>query len=169
MDNMAHLKFLTSNSDIQLGRLADLIQVYILAMTAVKTLGRNPVGSTIMIERLQTLLHHTSLPVPPPASPFSHQPNDPEHATSLEALKALANTLVLHVTARRKFSEIGGAKAVSKALKDTHISTERLFLLGRVGFLVSIDRRPAERAAVDKEGLVDSLALVRHGLLLASG
>lgn len=134
--------------------------VYLLALTAVKSLSRNPVGSTIIIDRLRILLHHTALPLPPPASPFSHPPNDAEHPTSLEALRVLANVLVLHDAARRKFAEIGGGKAIVKALKAGHSSTDRLFLLGRVGFLVTMDRREVVRQAVDREGLVESLVLV---------
>lgn len=59
---------------------------------------------------------------------------------------------------------MGGGIAVSKALKDVHPSTERLFLLGRIGFLVTIDRREVVRRIVDDEGLVDSLVLVRCDL-----
>lgn len=55
-------------------------------------------------------------------------------------------------------------KAVSKALRDLHPSTERLFLLGRIGFLVTMpmpaDKGEVVRSCVDKEGLVDSLVLV---------
>lgn len=130
-------------------------------MTAVKCLGRNPVGSTSIIPNLRTILHHSSLPLPPPASPFSHPPNDPEHPSSLEALKVLANALVLHDAAGRIFAEIGGGKAVAKALKDVHVSSERLFLLGRVGFLVTVNRKAVVRQMVDKEGLVGSLVQVR--------
>jgi hypothetical protein len=49
---------------------------------------------------------------------------------------------------------------VAKALKDGHISSERLFLLGRIGFLATVDRREVVRQMVDKEGLVESLATV---------
>lgn len=116
----------------------------------------------MIIERLRILLHHTSLPCPPPASPFSRPPNDPEHPTSLESLKILANVLVLHEAARRRFAEIGGGKAVSKAMKDIHPSSERLFLLSRIGFLVTLENKEVVRGCVDKEHLVDSLVLVSY-------
>lgn len=154
-------KLSTSVIELLIASLADPASVvYLNALVALKCLSRNPTGSTIIIERLRILLHHTSLPLPPPASPFSHSPNDPEHPTSLEALKILANVLVLHDAARRKCGQIGVGKAVSQALRDIHPSTERLFLLGRVGFLVTMDKGEVVRSCVDKEGLVDSLVLV---------
>jgi len=137
-----------------------LISVYLTTLQAVKCLSRNPVGSTPLISGLPTILHHTSLPLPPPASPFSHPPNEPEHATSLEALRIIANTCVLHTAGAKALARAGAGLAVTKALTDVNISNDRLFLLARLGFLATIANPTIVPALVDKEGLVESLVRV---------
>jgi hypothetical protein len=137
-----------------------LTSVYLTTLQAVKCLSRNPVGSTPLILALQTILHHTSLPLPPPASPFSHPPNEPEHATSLEALRIVANACVLHPSAAKALIRAGGGLAFIKALRDVEISNDRLFLLARLGFLATIANPPMVKPLVDKEGLVESLVRV---------
>ncbi|WWC62884.1 uncharacterized protein I303_105482 [Kwoniella dejecticola CBS 10117] len=144
--------------------------VYILALTAVKSLGRNPVGSESLLstEFFPVLLHHSGLPF---ASSFSpdRPPPVPYSAPAREALKILANVLVLHEQGRSLFASSGGAKAVARALagkdakeervvydkEEDHL--ERLFLLGRLGFLVTIERPRAVGVMVDTEGTVESL------------
>jgi hypothetical protein len=87
----------------------------------------------------------------------------------LEALRILANLLVLHAAGRTKFANAGGARIIARALarKNTETPTastgesvDLLFLLGRIGFLVTADRKDAVAIMVDKEGVVDSLLLV---------
>jgi hypothetical protein len=89
----------------------------------------------------------------------------------MEALRILANTLVLHAAGRNRFAKAGGAKAIAKALagKDgdgdyTEIEEEenvdRVFLLARIGFLVTLDRKGAV-GVMEREDVVDSLVYVR--------
>ncbi len=61
--------------------------------------------------------------------------------------------------------------AIARALKGTNAaghtgedvgSPDRLFLLGRIGFLVTLDRPKAVADMVDKEDLMASLVLVSH-------
>jgi hypothetical protein len=125
-----------------------------------KVLGRNPVGSTPIVDGVRIILHHTSLPLPPPASPFSHPPNDPEHPTSLESLTIIANACVLHTAGGRTLADAGGGLAVTKALRDVSISMQRLLLLARLGFLSTLARPAIVGNLVNKEGLVETLVRV---------
>ncbi|WWC96479.1 hypothetical protein V866_003347 [Kwoniella sp. B9012] len=144
--------------------------VYMLALTAIKSLGRNPVGSETLLsnENFPILLHHSGLPFSsmfsstrPPPTPFS--------ASARETLKILANLLVLHEEGRHVMASSGGAKAIARALAGKDINgeevvyekeedyLERLFLLGRLGFLVTIERPRAVGVMVDTEDIVESL------------
>lgn len=111
---------------------------------------------------MRTILHHTCLPLPPSASPFSTQPpNGPDHHTSREALSIIANTCVLHTAGTKALGKAGGGLAVTKALKEgTSLSNERLFLLARLGFLATLGAPETVGVLVDKEELVESLVLV---------
>ncbi|KAK4688560.1 hypothetical protein P7C73_g1537, partial [Tremellales sp. Uapishka_1] len=133
--------------------------VYLLALCAVKSLGRNPVGSETLLTtpHLETILHHTALPFPPSASPFSHPASAPSSGPALEALRIVANTLVLHAAGRNRFASAGGARAIAKALREEVDSVDRLFLLGRIGFLVTLERKDAVGMMVDEIYLVDNL------------
>jgi hypothetical protein len=161
--------------------------VYLLALTAIKTLGRNPVGSQTLFTQphLLTLLHHSALPLPPSPSPFSHASHQPLSLPALEATKILANILVLHSTSRRRLAKLGAGKAIARELAgknglgdwvgedDGDIGgvklVERLFLLGRVGFLVTMERGDTVGCMVDKEDLVESLVYVSHLLYRDGG
>lgn len=145
-------------------------------MSAVKTLGRNPIGSETLLtpEHLSILLHYTSLPLPSPPDGVSLPRLAPSSPTALEALRVLANLLVLHAVGRDKFAEMGGAQAIARALagKNTEGAmeeggegAERVFLLGRIGFLVTVDRPEAVELMVDKEDLVSSLVFVSAAIL----
>ncbi|WWC88355.1 uncharacterized protein L201_003265 [Kwoniella dendrophila CBS 6074] len=144
--------------------------VYMLALTAIKSLGRNPVGSETLLssEQFSILLHHSGLPIQSTFSPSRSSPT-PFSLPARETLKILANLLVLHEEGRNKFASSSGAKAVARALARKDINgdgityekeednTERLFLLGRLGFLVTINRSRAVGVMVDTENIVDSL------------
>jgi hypothetical protein len=157
--------------------------VYLLALTAVRYLGRNPIGSQTLLTtpHLPTLLHHSALPFPATVIPFSHPPPPPYSLPALEALKVLANLLVLHAAGRNRFANAGGARAVSLALggsdaegedvvtpawssteEGVERERERVFLLARLGFLVTVERKAAVEVMVNKEGLLDSLVYVSH-------
>ncbi|WVF68758.1 hypothetical protein IAT40_003530 [Kwoniella sp. CBS 6097] len=145
--------------------------VYLLALTAIKSLGRNPVGSETLLtsEHFPILLHHSALPFPSTFPISRHSPPAPTSAPAREALKVLANLLVLHADARNIFASSGGPKAVARALAGKNVvseditlgteaeNTERSFLLGRLGFLVTLDRPRAVGVMVDTEDVVDSL------------
>nr|WVH01956.1 guanine nucleotide exchange factor [Naematelia aurantialba] len=143
--------------------------VYDLALSALKSLSRNPVGSTSLAapRALEVLVHHAGLPnirtpatspspSPSPSSP-SRSASSPCAPSALEAMRTLANVLVLHPDGRDNFAALGGGRLVARALADDEIGTDRLFLLGRVGFLVTIQRAVTVRELVNSEGLVDSL------------
>ncbi|KAL1405850.1 hypothetical protein Q8F55_007528 [Vanrija albida] len=128
--------------------------VHIAALTAVKVLGRNPVGSDALStpDHIATLLHHTGIsprvttaPRVPPFSP-----------PATEAMRALANTLVLHPPARRRFVEIGGGPGIARALSAAEHTPANLFLLGRIGFLATVNGK-AVREMVDNDLLVPKL------------
>ena len=115
-----------------------------------------------MVEGMRTLLHHTSLPLPPAASPFSNPPpNGPDHPASREAMSTIANTCVLHPAGAKALARAGGGLAVTKALKEgTGIPNDRLFLLARIGFLATLGLPEIVGSLVDKEDLVENLVLV---------
>ncbi|ORX37095.1 guanine nucleotide exchange factor [Kockovaella imperatae] len=177
--------------------------IHLLTLTAIKSLGRNPIGSEplLFIPHIRTILYHSSLPLslellssspsddPAPVSPgpnpsgssgsstHARRPS-PDSPHALEALRILANLLVLHPEARESFTELGGGRAIAQALAGLdgegqvipgcedeedpeelyEIGTERLFLLGRLGFLATIDRSAAVKMMVDEEDLNKSLA-----------
>nr|XP_019013018.1 uncharacterized protein I206_02515 [Kwoniella pini CBS 10737]OCF51799.1 hypothetical protein I206_02515 [Kwoniella pini CBS 10737] len=148
--------------------------VYLLALTAIKSLGRNPVGSENLLSsnNFIILLYHSGLPF---TSSFSSNHSTPALApepystTARETLKILANLLVLHEQGRNIFASSGGAKAISRALAGKDINEEeinhekeedyieRLFLLSRLGFLITINRPRAVSVMVDTEDVIDSL------------
>ncbi|BEJ16559.1 hypothetical protein CspHIS471_0511640 [Cutaneotrichosporon sp. HIS471] len=170
--------------------------VHLLALNAVKVLGRNPVGSKevlIQPDNLATLVFHTSLPAELPgvtplspvtssaASSHSHSnsfgistavpvssrsvqagravPPPPTSRPALEALRALANSLTLHPPARTRVARFGVGEAVARTLHG-EIQPDRLFLLCRVAFLVTVSGPGADsavRSMVEDEGVVDRL------------
>lgn len=96
-------------------------------------LGRNPIGSDVLLEDacLAPLVYHTGLP-------FDSSTNQPTTPPALEAQRALANTLVLHAGARKRLAMMGGAQATCRALAEP-LPKDRLFLVCRIGFLVTAD------------------------------
>ncbi|ORY31806.1 guanine nucleotide exchange factor synembryn-domain-containing protein [Naematelia encephala] len=135
--------------------------IYLLALTALKSLSRNPVGSTGLAgsKSLETLIHHTGLSSPAPSPSSSVAPSIPESAPALEALRVLANVLVLHSEGRENLAALDGGRLIARSLANSNeeVGTALLFLLGRVGFLVTVQRSDVVRDMVDKDGLVGSL------------
>ncbi|CDZ98704.1 Signaling protein RIC-8/synembryn (regulates neurotransmitter secretion) [Phaffia rhodozyma] len=94
----------------------------LLALQAVKTLGRNPTGSELLADKsvLGTVLSYTALPlntftsVSQPTdqtqekAPMSSPSDGFGNPTSTEALRILANGLLLHESARDALSSLGG-------------------------------------------------------------
>lgn len=87
----------------------------------------------------------------------------------------IANLLVLHPAGRNRFANAGGALAIGRALRRSALAlaanegaeasgsaqVENVFLLGRIGFLVTVERKAAVEVMVDEEGVVESLVSVR--------
>jgi hypothetical protein len=147
--------------------------VYLLALTAIKTLGRNPIGSQTLLTQphLFTILHHTSLPLLPPTLPMSPQLSP----TALEAMKILANLLVLHPAGRNRFAKLDGGKLIAEELRSggddgdwSESRVERVFLLGRIGFLVTMERRESVGVMVDEGDLVESLVYVSCSTIMCA-
>lgn len=76
----------------------------------------------------------------------------------MEALRILANTLVLHPFSRRKIAPLGIAEAIAHSLTDD-IPSDRLFLYCRIAFLITADGTSV-RDLVDKENIVQLLITV---------
>lgn len=141
--------------------------VYLLALTAVKCLGRNPVGSETMLSsnHISTLMFHSALSSDDPTKFPTVVVQSLTSPQTREALKILANMLVLHTAGRTKFFKAAGAVAVARTLSESYTQdeeghAEKLFLLGRLGFLVLVERAEAARQMVDNE-VVDALVRVR--------
>jgi len=151
----------------------ELIKVHLLCLTALKTLGRNPMGSQNLLQsaNLERLLFQTSLPFSSYRTSEAPLPPHPTSPQALEALRVLANLLVLHSAGRTRFAKAGGGEAIAKALAGQdgnggsgndadEEDVGRLFLLGRIGFLVTIDRKELVKGMVDHEDIVNSLVHV---------
>ena len=77
-----------------------------------------------------------------------------------------------HPKGRKRLAEFGGARAIARAfdgrdVDGNHVVSEeeedcvdRLFLLARLGFVVTIDREDAVRSMVDKENIIENLVHV---------
>ncbi|OXM75967.1 hypothetical protein C364_06519 [Cryptococcus neoformans Bt63] len=142
--------------------------VYLLALTAVKCLGRNPVGSETLLSshHISTLMFHSALPSDDSATFPTVVAQSSMTPQAHEALKILANMLVLHTAGRIQFFKACGAVAVARALSESSTQdennvayAENLFLLGRLGFLVTMERAEAAKQMVDNE-VVDALVQI---------
>ncbi|KIR32221.1 hypothetical protein I352_05454 [Cryptococcus deuterogattii MMRL2647] len=140
--------------------------VYLLALTAVKCLGRNPVGSETMLSsnHISTLMFHSALSSDDSTKFPTVVVQSLTSPQTREALKILANMLVLHPAGRTKLFEAAGAVAVARTLSESSTQdeeghAEKLFLLGRLGFLVLVERAEAARQMVDND-VVDALVQI---------
>jgi hypothetical protein len=115
------------------------------------------------------VLYHSSLPFPASDQLTVYPPPPPSSPQALEALRILANLLVLQEAGRKRFANAGGALAIARALARKAANedicehaedVDRVFLLGRIGFLVTVDRAQAVEDMVDKDDLVNSLIYV---------
>lgn len=142
--------------------------VYLLALTAVKCLGRNPIGSETLLSshHISTLMFHSTLLSDDSATFPTVVAQSSTSPQAREALKILANMLVLHTAGRIEFFKARGAIAVARALSESSTQdendaahAEKLFLLGRLGFLVTVERAEAAKQMVDNE-VVDALVQI---------
>ena len=129
----------------------------------------------VQTSNLNTLLYQTALPFHTLPITSSHSLPPSSSPQALEALRTLANLLVLHPTGRTRFAKAGGGRAIARALAGAHVKPEsieqdegerepmdmaRLFLLGRIGFLVTMEQKAVVKGIVDEEDIVNSLAYV---------
>lgn len=122
-------------------------------------LGRNPVGSGEVLlqpHSLSTIAYHTCLAFPGRGRGSGFATTPP----ALEALRVLQNTLVLHPIARKKLTRMGGAEAVMQALADD-VGADRMFLLARIGFLLTMDVPDVVASLIEKESAIPRLVYVR--------
>jgi hypothetical protein len=132
--------------------------VHLLALTALRILGRNPMGSQPLFSSasISILLFHAALqPVSDPSTSPDH-PSEvalyipPRSATATETLKILANLLVLHPIARKRVTRAGGCRAVVRALAGVDTACASAALAGtEAGEAV---RAEGEREEVYLEG-----------------
>ncbi|KAG0254067.1 hypothetical protein BG011_005987 [Mortierella polycephala] len=126
----------------------------VLALQALKTLGRATEGcdSIYTEEGVRTLMYHSGL----------HKATDAtiDKASSREALKCLANALLLKPTTRPIFERLEGHGQCSQVLKRSHLSNESQFLFSRILFLVTIDATTIVKSLIDNYHAVDSVGVV---------
>ncbi|KAG0250941.1 hypothetical protein DFQ27_009127 [Actinomortierella ambigua] len=125
-----------------------------LAIEALKTLGRAPEGCDSMFstEGIKTLMYQSGLT---PASA-----NCLDSTGSKEALKCLANALLLKPAAREIFETLEGHCVCSSHLKDRSWSNETQFLLCRVLLLVTINSTSVVQDILDKHDGVEGVGTV---------
>lgn len=135
-------------------------------MGAVKALSRNPIGSeTLSLPKsISTILHHTALPLPPAASPFSSPPHPSSTSAASEALKVIANLLVLRPETRKWAASKGIGSVVARdmaGMDQASLPAERIFLVSRIGFLIAVDGGKAIEGMIE-ENVIESSATVCH-------
>ncbi|KAG0033844.1 hypothetical protein BGZ81_007174 [Podila clonocystis] len=126
----------------------------ILALQALKTLGRATEGcdSIFTEEGIRTLMYHSGLNKATEAGI--------DKAGSKEALKCLANALLLKPTTRPYFEKLEGHGQCSVLLKKSQLSNESQFLFCRILFLVTIDTARIVQSLLDDHHAVDSVGVV---------
>ncbi|KFH66935.1 hypothetical protein MVEG_07460 [Podila verticillata NRRL 6337] len=126
----------------------------VLALQALKTLGRATEGcdSIFAEEGIRTLMYHSGLNRATEAGI--------DRAGSKEALKCLANALLLKPTTRPYFERLDGHGQCSLLLKRSQLSNESQFLFCRILFLVTIDAASIVQRLLDDYHAVDGVGEV---------
>ncbi|KAF9113572.1 hypothetical protein BGX27_001279, partial [Mortierella sp. AM989] len=126
----------------------------VLALQALKTLGRATEGcdSIFTEEGIRTLIYHSGLCKATEASI--------DKTSSREALKCLANALLLKPTTRPIFERLEGHGQCSLLLKRPNLSNESQFLFSRILFLVTINAASIVKSLIDDHSAVDSVGVV---------
>ncbi|KAF9290029.1 hypothetical protein BGZ68_008110 [Mortierella alpina] len=124
------------------------------ALQALKTLGRATEGcdSIFTEEGIRTLMYHSGLHKATEASI--------DRTSSREALKCLANALLLKPTTRPIFERLDGHGQCSALLKRSHLSNESQFLFSRILFLVTIDATSIVKSLLDEHHAVNNVGVV---------
>ncbi|KAF9156495.1 hypothetical protein BG015_004707 [Linnemannia schmuckeri] len=125
-----------------------------LAIQALKTLGRSTEGcdSIFTEEGIRTLMYHSGL----------HKATEVniDKTCSREALKCLANALLLKPSTKPTFERLEGHSQCSVLLKRSQLSNESQFLFSRILFLMTIDATTVVRSLLDHHQAVNNVGVV---------
>ncbi|KAF9131059.1 hypothetical protein BGW39_002320 [Mortierella sp. 14UC] len=125
-----------------------------LAIQALKTLGRSTEGcdSIFTEEGIRTLMYHSGL----------HKATEVslDKTCSREALKCLANALLLKPSTKPTFERLEGHSQCSLLLKRSQLSNESQFLFSRILFLMTIDASTVVRSLLDHYQAVNNVGEV---------
>ncbi|OAQ23849.1 hypothetical protein K457DRAFT_1837006 [Linnemannia elongata AG-77] len=125
-----------------------------LAIQALKTLGRSTEGcdSIFTEEGIRTLMYHSGL----------HKVTEVniDKTCSREALKCLANALLLKPSTKPTFERLEGHSQCSVLLKRSQLSNESQFLFSRILFLMTIDASTVVRSLLDHHQAVNNVGVV---------
>ncbi|PVF94021.1 hypothetical protein CPB86DRAFT_68771 [Serendipita vermifera] len=116
------------------------------AILAVKTLARLPEGSSIIIKSSNLrLLQKLASSQNPPAVPG-------------EALRCVANALLLVDAGRDAWLDVGGGQLCLQYLQDPKTSEEFSFLVGRILFLITLKQCPFLKECAEDEKIIEGVA-----------
>ncbi|KAG2182281.1 hypothetical protein INT43_007208 [Umbelopsis isabellina] len=135
------------NSDIK-DSWSDKVRSQVLEL--LKLLGRNPTGSDKLYskEGMDTLVTEASL----------QSDKCYESLSSVEALKCIANSLLLVSDTKSYFEDGEGIASCAKILQASHVSGTSRFLAVRILFFITIDRPNIVKTLVESQGLSFGLA-----------
>ncbi|CAG8513711.1 14176_t:CDS:2 [Acaulospora morrowiae] len=125
--------------------------VKLLALQALKTLGRDAKGCDLLFSELgfKVLLYHATI--------LPNTINAVDKPVSQEALTCIANALLLKESTRDLFDRYDGVLNVCQSLKDTTLSIKTQFLISRILFLMTIKPSQTVVKLVDNFGIYDIL------------
>ncbi|KAF9097346.1 hypothetical protein BGX29_008112 [Mortierella sp. GBA35] len=125
-----------------------------LAIQALKTLGRSTEGcdSIFTEEGIRTLMYLSGL--------HKATENNIDKTCSREALKCLANALLLKPSTKPTFERLEGHSQCSQLLKRAQLSNESQFLFSRILFLMTIDASTVVKSLLDHNQAVDNVGVV---------
>ncbi|KAF8956492.1 hypothetical protein BGZ46_002372 [Entomortierella lignicola] len=126
----------------------------VLALQALKTLGRATEGCDNIFteEGIKTLIYQSGLCKATEASI--------DKISSKEALKCLANALLLKPSTRPIFERLEGHGQCSLLMKRSNLSSESQFLFSRILFLVTIDSTSIVKSLMNDHNAVANLEVV---------
>ncbi|KAF9201346.1 hypothetical protein BGZ49_008394 [Haplosporangium sp. Z 27] len=126
----------------------------VLALQALKTLGRATEGCDNIFteEGIKTLIYQSGLCKATEASI--------DKTSSKEALKCLANALLLKPSTRPIFERLEGHGQCSLLMKRSNLSSESQFLFSRILFLVTIDSTSIVKSLMNDHNAVANLGVV---------
>ncbi|GJJ78155.1 hypothetical protein EMPS_10514 [Entomortierella parvispora] len=126
----------------------------VVALQALKTLGRQTEGceSIFTEEGIRTLMYHSGL--------NKATETFVDKSGSKEALKCLANVLLLKPITKPIFERLEGHVQCCQLLKRPHLSNESQFLFNRILFLVTFDAITIVKSLIDDHNAVSNIGVV---------